>query len=223
MFYYPFVDKTDDTYGHGTHVSGTVAGSSITGENSDFNGIASKSKIAFFDIGNSSNGVLSVPGNIASDLFYPLYKAGARVFSNSWGSSGDGANAYTTDARAVDAFMVTFPDTLILFAAGNSGAYGSSTVVSPSTNKNGMCIGAGLNDQNSFYSSEGEASSKMSKITPFYETPLMSIDKVAYFSVNMNSFLSIYMMTFITTIHFSLKVRRQMEDSSLTCWALDGP
>jgi len=37
---------------------------------------------------------------------------------------GSYANYYTSDSRSVDLFMHEYPDTLILFAAGNDGANG---------------------------------------------------------------------------------------------------
>lgn len=117
-------------------------------------------------------------------MFYPMYLAGARVFSNSWGSYGSNANRYTSDSRSVDIFMSTYPDSLILFAAGNSGADGPHSVVAPSTSKNCISVGASLNDFHSFYSvNDVPYAAATSKITPFYDTPLMSVDKVAWFSV----------------------------------------
>lgn len=67
----------------------------------DFNGVARGAKLAFFDIGKSKDYSLYVPSNLASELFLPLYDAGARVFSNSWGSYGVGANEYTGTTYAV--------------------------------------------------------------------------------------------------------------------------
>lgn len=126
-------------------------------------------------IGNAESEYLSIPANLASGMFLPLYKSGARIFSNSWyisqlkyniyniirnqqiftffvrGAYGTGANQYGTDARSVDLFMRAYPESLIIFAAGNEGSDGYNTVVSPSVNKNGLAVGAGLNDANSFY------------------------------------------------------------------------
>lgn len=50
-------------------------------------GMAYEAKIAFFDIGLSSgsNDILATPSNTDTDMFYPMYQAGARVISNSYG------------------------------------------------------------------------------------------------------------------------------------------
>jgi len=76
------------------------------------------------------------------------------VFSNSWGTTG---NNYDSMAVQVDTFMWNHPDALVLFSAGNSGENGlSNTVNSPSTNKNGVSVGATLNDHQSWLAYETE-------------------------------------------------------------------
>ena len=103
----------------------------------------------------------------------PMYSAGARIFSNSWGNSKlpfmqlhcdeftlsyslitnvSGApsdNTYNYLSVSVDRFMWNNPDALVIFAAGNDGPY-SSSIDAPSTNKNGIAVGASLNDYNSW-------------------------------------------------------------------------
>ena len=41
------------------------------------------------------------------------------------------------------------PDALVIFAAGNDGPY-SGSIDAPSTNKNGIAVGASLNDYDSW-------------------------------------------------------------------------
>lgn len=138
--YIAYADSIDDEDGHGTHVSSTVAGKSNIryGDFIKYDGNAREAKIAFFDIGRTSPSSLTTPGNLNSGILQPLREAGARVSTHSWGST---QNGYTTDARNVDSFMVAFPDSLVLFAAGNDGfSVGAGSVGSPSTNKNGKYL-----------------------------------------------------------------------------------
>lgn len=60
--------------------------SGLGGDKSDYNGMAPEAKIAFFDIGESGEGYLMVP-NLYKYVFPAAYDAGARLHSNSWGSS----------------------------------------------------------------------------------------------------------------------------------------
>lgn len=141
-----FGDDTDGPEGHGTHVAGSIAGSSSAAGFQTYNGIASNAKIAFFDLGRSGMGdILNVPSDM-SVIFSTLYDTGARVFSNSWGSPVKNSyhNSYTMDSRTVDLFMRQYPDSLIIFAAGNDGGHGRNTVSTPSTNKNGLAVGASI-------------------------------------------------------------------------------
>lgn len=143
--YITYADDSEDTDGHGTHVASTAAGKSNIryGDFVKYDGNAREAKIAFVDIGRSSSSTLTTPGNLNSGILQPLRAAGAKVSSHSWGSSN---NAYSTDARNVDTFMYDFPDSLVLFAAGNDGVEsGSNSVGSPSTNKNGISVAASIN------------------------------------------------------------------------------
>lgn len=148
--YIAFNDRYDDSEdAHGTHVAGTVAGLAYKnyGDYKKFNGMSPEAKIAFFDLGDA-NEKLSTPGNINTDLFQKLYKAGARIFTNSWGTAS--SNSYDEKAVQVDTFMWNYPEALVLFSAGNTGASGYNTVSSPSTNKNGISVGASGNAADSW-------------------------------------------------------------------------
>lgn len=63
---------------------------------------------------------------------------------------------YSAGASAVDDFMVENPDSLVLFAAGNDGEEGLSSVGAPATFKNGVCVGASMNDIDSWYAYQGK-------------------------------------------------------------------
>jgi len=139
---------------HGTHVAATAAGKCYNttnyGDFKKYNGHAYNAKIAFFDMATDSSALSSTPSDLESGMFDILYAAGARVMSNSWGSVPTSSSSYNSDAKAVDSFMENNPDALVLFAAGNSGRDGASTVNTPGTNKNGLTIGASMNAYDSF-------------------------------------------------------------------------
>jgi hypothetical protein len=133
--------------GHGTHVAGTVVGdqSYINNGIIDYNGMAYKAKIMIQDVGQDdpascSSGGLNVPSNLVP-TFTDAYSLGARVHTNSWGSS---SHAYNSMCANVDNFMWSHPDFLICFANGNDGPSGS-TVGSPATAKD--CVSVGADEQ----------------------------------------------------------------------------
>jgi serine protease AprX len=95
-------------------------------------------------------GLYGLPDDLTT-LFEPAYEAGARIHTNSWGSS---TNMYTADARNVDQFMATHRDALVLFSAGNEGVDADRdgiidlrSIGSPATAKNCLAIGATENDR----------------------------------------------------------------------------
>lgn len=144
---------TSSTY-HGTHVSGTAVGlaynSTNYGDYQKYNGHAYNAKIAFYDMENDDYYSLWAPSNIDTDMFLPLYSTGgARIITNSWGDTSSNA-AYTSHSRDVDQFMYDYPDSLVIFAAGNTGSAGAESVLAPGTNKNGVCVGASSNDYQSW-------------------------------------------------------------------------
>ena len=90
------------------------------------------------------------------DLTSRSYRDGARVSNNSWGA--DTAGAYDADAQNYDALVrdaqpggsavatAGNQEMVIVFAAGNAGS-SASTVGSPGTGKNIICVGAAENVQ----------------------------------------------------------------------------
>ena len=78
--------------------------------------MAPGAKVTFYDI-QGTNSYLSIPSNLANNMFKSQRNAGARVLSNSWG----GGNYYNSYCYDTDYFTYNNPDVLILFAAGNYG------------------------------------------------------------------------------------------------------
>ena len=81
--------------------------------------------------------VLRVP-DLNEVIFPTAYKAGARVHSDSWGSSFH--YSYTHNSQDVDRYTRDHPDFLVVMAAGNYGASGERTVITPADAKNGVCV-----------------------------------------------------------------------------------
>ena len=138
--YVTYQDNSDTTSGHGTHVAGSIAGHA-PGMDGDGAGMASGAKLAFFDIGKGTT--LRTPA--ISSLFDAGYEhALARIHSMSWGSPTQ--NAYSSTDHALDVFMFEHPDFLAVVAVGNDGRNGPNTAASPALTKNGISVGASLND-----------------------------------------------------------------------------
>jgi subtilisin family serine protease len=166
--------------GHGTHVAGTMAGdqSYINPGNDEHRGMAYKAKFTVQDIGPDDTwscliGSVSVPASLYG-AFVASHELGARVHTNSWGSTSNTYDAMSVD---VDRAMWDNKDFLIVFAAGNSGP-GGSTVGTPGTAKNCITVGAtrAAPDQHivAGYSSRGPAADgrrKPTMMAPGGESP----------------------------------------------------
>ena len=132
-------DTSDFLNGHGTHVCGTVVGhiaGSAIGVVNTYTGAAPEGKVAFLDL--DDGGGLDIPSLDA--VYRAQMRAGARVFSQSWGS---GPGTYTARDVLIDRFMYQNPTTITLFSAGNDGDnIGVGSVGRPSISKNAICVGA---------------------------------------------------------------------------------
>jgi hypothetical protein len=129
---------------HGTHVAGTLLGNAAEiGLDGRADGIAPAARLIAQDIVFGCDGHILPP----SDLSVPLMdarEAGAFIHTNSWGG---GFNAYTSASEAIDAFMWSYKDFLVLVAAGNDGG-ALATVSMPATAKNVVTVGAHDADPN---------------------------------------------------------------------------
>ncbi|KAK8844480.1 hypothetical protein M9Y10_024340 [Tritrichomonas musculus] len=133
----PYADNTDLVAGHGTHVAGTAAGKAYCDKCgiSQYNGIASESKLYFSDIGDSETGQNSGRVDLITQaqIFDEL---DVHVSSNSWGySTNEKEIEFSYNKAAYDN-----PDVLYVFAAGNSGKY--NTIYCPGNAKNIATVGS---------------------------------------------------------------------------------
>lgn len=138
-----------DPMGHGTHVAGSIVGRG-TQSKGILKGGASEAMFVAEGLWSPMLNGLSVPSRLA-DLFDKAAGDGARVHSNSWGTSRT-PGAYDLWAAQVDAWMFDNPDMLILFAAGNSGVdmnkdgrIDPGSMATPATAKNCLTVGASKN------------------------------------------------------------------------------
>lgn len=138
-----FADQEEIYMGHGTHVSGIIAGKkSSNGLDEEIgyaDGVAPGSKLSFFDMELGANGIED-PG--ASRLFASFYNSGdgAYIMNGSWGRSYKGV--YNSFCRDYDSLLrSTYSNVLFVVSAGNTGIEG---IQNPSDCKNTFAVGASL-------------------------------------------------------------------------------
>jgi len=138
-----------DPHGHGTHVTGTIAGS---GEASDglLAGVAPGAEIYFQSLLDSDGELSGLPVEVA-DLMAQAYAAGVRVHNNSWGVFLRAR--YASASLSIDRFVYENPDFLAIVAAGNNGSSGVRrnsaqgyvdypSLATPASAKNVLTVGA---------------------------------------------------------------------------------
>ena len=164
-----------DNNGHGTHVSGSVLGSGQALSNRLYKGIAHDAKLVIQSVEDKDGYLSGIPEDL-NTLFLQAYTNDARIHSDSWGSSVDGA--YTADARQADEFLWNHQDMLIVFAAGNEGADSLPTgnpdgvvdedsLSAPGTAKNVLTVGAAESAR-----TNGGYSTRLWEIFGYYANPL---------------------------------------------------
>ncbi|HXU75745.1 MAG TPA: S8 family serine peptidase, partial [Methylomirabilota bacterium] len=155
FFQYGSLPDAADEHGHGTHVSGIIAGNGATGEvDADGAlyglGVAPGASIVaqrIFD----ADGNFEAPSGGFEQLTHDATGAGAVIGSNSWGDDTQGAydsSAMEFDDLVRDANFSAFGDQpyILEFSAGNAGP-GSQTIGSPAVAKNVIATGASENDR----------------------------------------------------------------------------
>jgi hypothetical protein len=145
-----------DPHGHGTHVAGCAVGDG-TASQGRLRGVAPKARLFFQSLLDANHGLGGLPLELDT-LFQPAYDAGARVHSNSWGSTT--RSTYTVNSVEVDGFVATHRDMVIVFSAGNSGSAAANvkakkgyvewtSIDSPATCKNALVVGASRSSRTS--------------------------------------------------------------------------
>jgi len=81
--------------------------------------------------------------NNRTELFAAALRAGAKISSNSWGSSSPGDSTYTAESEGVDSFVWFNPEFLPIFPTGDFGA--RNELVPYAVAKNSLTVG-GLSD-----------------------------------------------------------------------------
>jgi len=140
-----------DDQGHGTHVAGSAAGDvNGNGTFEGFDGMAPAAKLVIQDGGAFTDDCADLPGlgcpvKPLGPVLEQAWAQGARIHTNSWGDEENFLpyGRYTERTADVDRFMWNHKDTLVFFAAGNSGS-SAGTVISPATGKNVVAVGATL-------------------------------------------------------------------------------
>lgn len=164
--------RTDDPHGHGTHVAGSVLGDGNSTPNGGrISGTAPGASLVLQSLLDAGGG-LTLPTDL-NDLFRPPYEEhGARIHTNSWGSTGN-FGQYGSQSREVDEFVYGHRDMLICFAAGNEGvdrngdgSIDGGSITPPGTAKNCLTVGACENKRPDFPMTYGQGWSKLYSAIP---------------------------------------------------------
>jgi serine protease AprX len=141
--------RADDPEGHGTHVAGSALGDGTSATmGGAIRGTAPKAKLVLQSLLDTGGGLGGIPADL-NDLFLPPYRDdGARVHTNSWGSTTPGL-PYDSSAQEIDDFVWNHQDCVICFAAGNdgidrdaNGVIDAGEIGSESAAKNCITVGA---------------------------------------------------------------------------------
>jgi uncharacterized repeat protein (TIGR01451 family) len=157
----------DENTGHGTHVTGSVAGNGAR-SSGQFKGLGYGATVTFQAVEQYTQwsgafcGLLGLsPGyyltgipDDVGDLLDEAYGWGARIHNNSWG--GGQAGAYDELSVQFDDFIHQHPDMVVVTSNGNGGEdsdgdgyVDENSVTAPATAKNVISIGASENERSS--------------------------------------------------------------------------
>jgi serine protease AprX len=140
--------KTDDPYGHGTHISGCIVaiGNSTQFPNEEIRGTATGAGLVVQSLAADGSAktdeeIIHIPPESSiTELFVNPYKDwNARIHTNSWGKPKGGK--YDEYCEIVDKVVSDHKDLLILFSAGNKGNDPAAGISTPGCAKNCLTIG----------------------------------------------------------------------------------
>ncbi|KAG2201319.1 hypothetical protein INT47_001407 [Mucor saturninus] len=134
--------KGSESYGHGTHVSGIIAGYDPT---NNFSGVAPGAKLGHWRVGGCS-GMIST--DIITEAFLMAYDAGVDVISMSIGDEYPWALPNTLLSKLIE--RITENGVSVVIASGNGGLQGIYTVGYPSTSTSALSVGSVLNEYHYF-------------------------------------------------------------------------
>jgi serine protease AprX len=137
-----------DTFGHGTHMAGIIAGRddatvNPVGDSADFNGMAPDSRIVSIKVADS-RGNTDVSQVIAAIDWVVQHRndngMNIRVLNLSFGT--DSAQSYLLDPLAFAAEVAWHYGIVVVVAAGNQGATASGSLADPATDPYLIAVGA---------------------------------------------------------------------------------
>ncbi|GIM12758.1 hypothetical protein Vretimale_16002 [Volvox reticuliferus] len=148
-----------DGDGHGTEVSGCLAGAMLTGDViaaatsvDSATGAAPKARISFIDLSNETRGEnatgvagMLLPPDLAAGYLAVHQAAGAFIISNSWGWTSQPQSTYLSYSQDFDRFLWKNPGFVAIHAAGNEGnkVFRRTSMGEPALAKNVVAVGAG--------------------------------------------------------------------------------
>ena len=140
--------QADDPTSHGTHVCGSIVGTTQMTRMGEVGGIAPKANIVVQSLYFGKEKEIQTPTDL-NNLFETTFKKHrARIHTNSWSDpwSTKGQRVYHSGAEEIDKFVCRNPDTVICFSAGNDNepkrAGGKPAIGGEAAAKNCITVGA---------------------------------------------------------------------------------